>query len=179
MPRTKGTSFVWVVKFLRSHRERALALLPSELHHYLDTRVLPSTWYPVGDYWGLMRAVVEIAQLGENHFPQMGQFLARTDLAGVYRSSVRSGDPARTLAAAPALWRNYHDAGELRVEPEPASALVSLDGYPEPSRELCGLLEGYLPELALSSGARDVRIVKLSCRAEGGSDCRWRVSWSA
>jgi hypothetical protein len=180
VPRTKGTTFVWVVKFLRANRQRAQALLPPELQHYLDARVLPSTWYPIADYWGLMRAVTAIAELGDETYPQLGRFLARTDLAGIYKSSVKPGDPARTVAAAAALWKNYHDRGELVVEPDGASAcLITLRDYPEPSRELCGLLDGYLPELAVTAGAREVEFRRLSCRAERGPDCRWRVSWEA
>jgi len=175
--RTKGTSFVWVVKFLRANRSQAQALLPPELAHYLEERVLPSTWYPISDYWELVRAVLAIAKMGREAFPQMGQFLARTDLAGIYKSALHAGDPARTMTAAIALWRNYHDEGRLIVELEPSAATVTLHDYPEPSNELCCLLDGYLRELAVAAGANDVEAARLSCRAEGGRDCRWRVSW--
>jgi hypothetical protein len=178
MVRTKGTSFVWIVKFMRGHREEAKKLLPPELSHYLETRVLSSTWYPASDYWGLVRVALAVTKMGPEAFPQMGQFLARTDLAGIYKSIVKLGDPARTMTAATAIWRNYYDRGELRVEIEERAAVVTLHDFPQPMRELCGQLDGYLPELALAAGAEGVRGVRLSCKAEGGSACRWRVSWT-
>jgi hypothetical protein len=176
MVRTKGTSFVWVVKFMRSNRAEAAKLLPPELAHYLETRVLSSTWYPAADYWALVRVVLVISKMGPEVFPQMGQFLARTDLGGIYKSIVRVGDPARTMAAATAIWRNYYDHGELRVQLEERAAVVTLHDFPQPIRELCGQLDGYLPEMAAAAGARDVKGVRLSCKSEGGSDCRWRIT---
>jgi hypothetical protein len=179
MVRTKGTSFVWVVKFLRQNREEAQKLLPPDLAHYLETRVLASTWYPAAEYWGLVKVVLKIAKMGgAEAFPQMGRFLAQTDLGGIYKSIVKAGDPARTMAAATAIWRNYFDRGQLLVETEELAAVVTLHDYPEPMRELCSQLDGYLPELAVAAGAREVRCARLSCKAEGGSDCRWRITWA-
>jgi hypothetical protein len=178
MLRTKGTSFVWVVKFIRSQRAEAAKLLPPELSHYLETRVLSSTWYPAADYWGLVRVTLAIAKMGPEAFPQMGQFLARTDLNGIYKSIVKVGDPARTMASASAIWRNYYDQGDLRAELEERAAVVTLHDFPETIRGLCGQLDGYLPEMAVAAGARDVRGVRLSCKADGDRDCRWRVTWT-
>jgi hypothetical protein len=169
---------VWVVKFIRSNRAEAAKLLPPALLHYLDTRVLSSTWYPAQDYWGLVPVVLAIAKMGPEAFPQMGQFLARTDLTGIYKSVVKPGDPARTMAAATAIWRNYYDRGELLVEGEERAAVVTLHDFPETIRGLCAQLDGYLPEMAVAAGARNVRGERLSCKADGGRDCRWRVSWT-
>src|SRR5687767_4022312 len=37
---TKGTHVLAAVKFLRTHRERAIALLDPQYHHYLEERIL-------------------------------------------------------------------------------------------------------------------------------------------
>jgi hypothetical protein len=168
-----------VVKFLRANRAEAEKQLPSELLHYLGERVLPSTWYPLEDYWGLMRVLVSIAKVGPDGFAQMGHFLARTDLAGIYKSVVHAGDPGRTMASTTAIWRNYYDEGRIRVELERAAALLTLHDFPYQVRELCGQLEGYFAEMAIASGAQEVKALHLSCRLRGGPSCRWRVSWSS
>ena len=59
MGRTKGTSIVEIVKFLRTRRDDALQALPAAVHHYLDDRVLESAWYPEEDLVALVGAMVE------------------------------------------------------------------------------------------------------------------------
>jgi hypothetical protein len=125
-----------------------------------------------------MRVVVAISKVGPDAFPQMGQFLAHTDLTGIYKRAVHAGDPGRTLQSTTAIWRNYYDDGRITVELEPSAALVTLHDFSATVRELCGQLEGYLAELATLSGAQGVKVLHLACRLRRGRWCRWRVSWT-
>jgi hypothetical protein len=170
---------VWVVKYLRSNRDKALAILPPRLHDYLNSRILPSSWYPAADYRDLLRATGTIAGLGANMYSQLGTFLAQTDLNGIYKSHLRAGEPHRTLASLPAVWRNYWDAGDLSAQVEnDKTALVVLKGYPEPFRELCQLVAGFVTEAVTLSGGRDAKITHSQCAVDRAADCRWRLTWS-
>ena len=179
MARSKGTNIILLVKFLRANRERALELLPASCHRYLEERVLPSSWYPVADHRELLRAVGAMLPPGGEPFVQMGRVSAQTDLGGIYRASLKPNDPYRSLAALPALWRNYQDTGEIAAQLEsPTAVLVVLRGYPS-FREFCGVTGGFVAELVAMTGVKEVAMEKLQCKVDGASDCRWRVSWAA
>ena len=103
MAKVKGTNFIGLVKVLRTHRERALAVLPPALHRYLEERVLPSTWYPADDFLGLQTAMASVIPLGATPYFQMGRLSAQLDLGGIYKNHLKAGDPLRTLTSAQAL----------------------------------------------------------------------------
>jgi hypothetical protein len=54
---TQGTHLVDMVKFLRTQRDAALAILPARLHRYLDEQLNVAAWYPEEDMIGLVRAL--------------------------------------------------------------------------------------------------------------------------
>jgi hypothetical protein len=55
MANAKGTSLIDMVEFLRSRRDEAMALRPSELRHYLDEKINVASWYPEQDMIGLVK----------------------------------------------------------------------------------------------------------------------------
>jgi hypothetical protein len=174
-PKIKGTNVLSVVKALRAHRVQALASLPARLHHYLVDRILVSSWYPESDHLALMRALATILPQARDLFPMMGRMVAREDLAGIYRGLLRPGDPAQTLVASAALWRNYHNTGAITTTLE--SPLIDERGYGGAAREWCQILSGYLSELAIIAGGQQVQIAELSCCLAGSPACSWRVTW--
>lgn len=179
MPRVKGTNVVSAVKLLRANRERALALLPARLHHYLEQRVLVSSWYPEEDQIELLRVIAKLMPPRPNPFLVMGMTTAQADLTGIYRNSLRPDDPQRTLLAAGGLWRNYHDTGEMSASNDgPTGAVVRLRDYRAACSEMCHVVEGYLVGCARTAGARDVRITKLSCCLTRAPECSWRLAWT-
>ena len=179
MPKVKGTNVVGAVKLLRANRERALALLPARLHHYLQERLLVSSWYPEDDQIELLRVIAKMMPPAPNPFIVMGLTTAQADLTGIYRNYLRPDDPQRTLSAAGGLWRNYHDSGEMSASNEgPSGAVVRLRGYQAACGEMCRVVEGYLTGCARVAGARDVRTTKLTCCLDGAPECSWRLAWS-
>jgi hypothetical protein len=179
MPNVKGSNVLAAVKMLRANRDRALALLSREHHHYLSERILPSTWYPEADQHALLRAVGALLPKDPDPFVMMGRIAARDDLASLYKFMVKTGDLPDTLRAASSLWQTFHDTGELKIKIEaPTQAIATVRGYGAPTREMCRTVGGYVSEIVAAAGAKQVAASKLSCVLDGAQECSWRVRWS-
>jgi hypothetical protein len=177
-PKTKGAHVLNAVKVLRSQRERALTLLPSHLHKYLEHRILPSSWYPLEEHIGLLQAVVKMMPAGPDVWFTMGRGTAQMDLAGIYRHFLRVGDPQLSLGSMGGLWRSAHDSGEVVITPDgPCAAIMTVRDFNLRSRDFCKLISGYLAEVATLAGGQQVQSSHSSCRAEGAATCIWRVTW--
>jgi hypothetical protein len=176
--RVKGTNVIGVVRTLRANREVALQRLPKRLHHYLEERILPSTWYPELDQIEMMRVLAHFLPVPDP-FVTMGRISATMDLATVYRRQLRPTDPKRSLESAPAMWRNYHDTGEMTACSEgPHTMVIRVCGYKAVCREMCDVIGGYTTEMASQAGAKDIELNKFNCVLDGAGDCSWRISWS-
>ncbi len=179
MPKTKGSHVINAVKVLRSQRERALALLPPRLHHYLEERILASSWYPMEEHFELVRAIAGMMPASPDPWVIMGRGTARMDFSGIYRNHIREGDPARSLVAMAAMWRSANDSGEISTTVDaPRQATVRLRGYDFNKAERCRMVEGYLIEVVTLSSGRDARATHPECRVRSAADCIWRVTWS-
>jgi hypothetical protein len=166
-----------VVRVLRANRAAALSKLPPKLHHYLDQRILPSTWYPEKDEVVLFQALASILQLGAD-WTTFGTHAARHDLNGVYRGLLVPGDAKRTLGNTTALWRNFHDTGEYSAHfADENQALLTMRGYAIRMAEMCSLIGGYSSEVVVMTGVRDVRIEKRECTVAGHKQCAWHLTW--
>ncbi|HTF32262.1 MAG TPA: DUF2378 family protein [Myxococcota bacterium] len=179
MPQIKGTAMLQCVKALRAQREKAAALLPRELQHYLEKRIAISVWYPEKDHLALLRAVAELVGGGRRDVWEfLGRASARSDLQGVYRNMLKVGDPDATLRRGPALWQAYHDSGTVTVTWESENLVrVELADYGLRAAEMCGVFGGYYHELLHLSGAREVSVAHTACRLSGAQECQWHTKW--
>jgi hypothetical protein len=174
--KAKGSTLVGLVKALRRERQRALGLLPGHLHHYLDTRVVSSQWYPEEDFAALMRACAKLVPGPESRvFEFMGELSARTHLEGIYADVASNRIPGvRTQV----LWKAQHDTGDLvLVSHSGSTARYELTGWDHASPEFCRLMNGYLAEAHRLRGAADVAIEHVECRAAGARSCVWVCRW--
>jgi uncharacterized protein (TIGR02265 family) len=181
----KGTIVIEVVKFLRKYKEQARGIVPAHLQHYLTTRVLATSWHSEKDYLELMRVVVKLRSTMMGGKPGISAFenAARDSsvayFEGPYKALVRKGDPARTLASLPALWRLRHDTGEFEIELlGEGRARLDLHDYALVEREACELVQGTLWGLLHHSGAKNIELAHAQCRARGNPTCEWQVAWS-
>lgn len=176
MGRVKGITILDAVKFLRSRREESLAVLPEELHRYLDDQVVASLWYPETDMVELIRATAKLLPGPmDRALMMMGERSARAQTV-VYGDLIRGiQSNSRTFA----LWSTQHDTGELRSSMEaPNRVRLELVGFEDTSREFCLLLNGYLAGTLAINGVTDATVEKLSCRLWGDQLCAWRGSWT-
>jgi hypothetical protein len=176
-PKVKGSNVLGSVKMLRANRERALALLPEKYHHYLNERILASSWYPEADQLELLRAVSFMLPGSPDPWMMMGRIAARSDLSDLYRTMVRPGALKDALRASSSLWRMFHDTGELKLTlEEPERVLAQLRGYAATAREMCRVIGGYVTEVASVAAARDVGTAKTGCTLDGADHCSWRMT---
>lgn len=175
MARAKGTVMIGLVKALRRNKERARPLLPPHLAHYLEERIVVASWYPVEDYVALLRTVGKVLPNpnGDVYF-EMGRAAARDHMEGTYSRLKKNV----SRQAAFTLLSSMYDSGELRVlERAPGRALVEWSGFAQPAREVCETFTGYQVQRMEMQGFEDVVARHTRCRAEGGSSCRWELSW--
>lgn len=177
MAKTKGTTLIGLVRFLRRHRDEAGPTLPPRLLHYLDERVHAASWYPEQDLLELARCVAPMFPAAvADPFETMGRISARDHLEGTYGHLFEgTDDPLAIPARAFALWASMHDSGRLETTVEPPAAVrVELLEFALPSREMCGIVTGYLAETLRLVGFAAPRADKLSCRLDGAPRCGWR-----
>lgn len=180
MAQVKGTALVGLVRFLRRERARALPLLPAELRHYLEDRIIESRWYPEEDLIPLIRVCAQLTGGNPDEtLLSFGHITARSHLdGGIYSHLVADGDPRSIGFKAVALWSSQHDSGALRVEIE-GDGLASLrvEGYSHPSREMCLILTGYFQEFFRVSKLPNPSIKKRRCTSQGDPACEWELHW--
>jgi predicted hydrocarbon binding protein len=175
---TKGTNLIDMVKFLRSKRDEARALLPERLHHYLEQQLNVAAWYPEEDLIALVRALARLLPGSkEDALARIGRLNARMHLQGTYAHLLEGVEPAMLPIRAVALWKTMHDTGEFRLAVEADHAEAGLARFGHPSAEMCTMLGAYLSELFELAGVRDAKVEEVACCRRGSRDCRWRIEW--
>jgi hypothetical protein len=176
--KTKGTNLVDMVKFLRTQREAAQALLPPRLHAYLDTQLSVSAWYPEADMIELVKVLAKLLPAtGEAPLVTIGRLNARMHLQGTYAHLMEDARPSVLPIRALALWKSMHDTGEFRLQVDEDSAEARLAGYGHPTPEVCVMLGAYLEELFAMAGVRSPSAVERTCCRSGAPACSWRIGW--
>jgi hypothetical protein len=174
----KGTSVLQLVKALRLSGKAARATLAAHLHHYLEERILVSSWYPIDDYLALLRAVMAILPRppGSDPWELCGELAARHDLNTVYKGMVRGGSLARALKAARDLWTLYWNVGRIELGGDEAEASIDLYEFPVVSQDHCRFMSAFLREQLRLALGREVRVDETMCRSRGDELCRRVVS---
>ena len=179
MAKTKGTNLVDMVKFLRTQREAALALLPPHLHAYLNTQLNVSAWYPEADMIELVKVLAKLLPgSGEAPLVQIGRLNARMHLQGTYSHLLEDARPSALPLRALALWKSMHDTGEFKLQVDDDGAEARLAGYGHPTPEMCVMLGAYVQELFVMAGVRDPKAVEHACCRSGAPACCWRIDWT-
>jgi hypothetical protein len=178
MAKAKGTTLISMVKFLRSQRERAMAVLPESMHGYLDQRIHASSWYPEADLLELLKAMLQLVPGSrEANLQRMGAAIAREHMEGVYEH-LKAHEPTSFARRAATLWGSQHDSGAPTVTIEaPGRARYEIRGYGHPSREMCAIVEAYFVETLRMAGWADVRAAKEACVNDRADVCRWTITW--
>lgn len=174
MGKAKGMALLGSVKYLRSRRAEALAILPPALHHYLDGRIRTSGWYPEADMLELVRATARLVTGPTDQVLEMMGEISAREHTDVYGDLLTGSSTSRAFA----LWSTQHDTGELRMTEEaPNRIRFEIIGYEDPAREMCLVTQGYIKGVLLMNGLTDLSLEKLACRIWGDDRCTWRGSW--
>ncbi len=176
MARIKGAGVVELVKFLRTHKTRALEVLPPDLQHYLTERVLLGSWYPERDVMGLLTAMLEVAGVGDA-YERAGAIVARRNLATIYASHIQRSDPEAALRYISALWSNYHDTGREKATFTGSTCRIEISDFGIVDADYCRVIGAYNRELIELTGGEVRTMQKLSCTAAGDPTCVWQYEW--
>ena len=177
MGMTKGTALIGLVKTLRSQRARALELLPAELHHYLDQRVLISSWYPDRGVQRVLKAFIQLMGAPDG-WEKAGVLLARKDLTTVYANLLAGRSVESVLTHISALWGNYHDTGTEHASFVKGKCRIEIRGFAVRNPDYCRLIGAYNGELVERAGGRVRMVRKVSCTSKGDASCIWEYDWS-
>jgi predicted hydrocarbon binding protein len=176
---TKGTTLIDLVKFLRTRRDDARALLPAPLHHYLDEHISVAAWYPEEEAIELIRVLAKLMPGSrEEALAQIGRLNARIHLEGTYAHLLAGARLSTLPVRAVALWRSMHDTGDLRLQVEDDHADARLSGYGHPTPEMCIIIGTYVCEAFELAGARDAKVDERACCRAGAPACEWRIAWT-
>jgi uncharacterized protein YjbJ (UPF0337 family) len=172
---TKGSVLIPTVKFLRSRKVEARALLPAELHNYLERRILVGSWYPEADFVRLLRVLVDmLAGDKQATWEMVGERAADAHFSGPYAPFIKQG-ARRVLESFGDIWRLQHDTGRWEIAFDGDSADARVYEFPFGSTEYGQLMAGYFRRVLTMTGARSSACSLVHCDASLG---HWRLRWS-
>ncbi len=142
--------------------------------------VLNVSWYDFGLGERLDKAIVSALGAGDTRiFEDIGRASARENLRGVHSNFLKPADPLKFLEKAPMIYRFYYDVGHRTWEQTgPASGFLTTYDSDTFSVADCATVIGWHKEALAMLGATNVAIVEETCRARGGTVCRYKVTWS-
>jgi hypothetical protein len=159
--------------------QRILDSLPDDDRRELQGAILASTWHSFELNERLDAAIVEILGDGDKQiFEQIGRWSAKQNLAGPHKAFAARRDLRRFLAATDRIYGLYYDTGHRTYEETGSTSGVITTFDAETFSETdCLTVVGWYKEALEMCGATSVEIVEESCRAKGGSECRYKLSW--
>jgi hypothetical protein len=178
--KARGTSVSRAVRFLRTLKEDAHAILPGSLHRYLEQQVMADEWYPEKDLLGLIRGCIELIDLPDAlALNDMGKWTAREHYVQAYPDLAKQPEPQQFIKRLEQLWHHNHDSGRLTFAvTAPVKGSVEVEGFEYPSAEMCIIHGAYYAEMLKLAGWGDVNLRRHECVLQGNSLCRWDLRWT-
>ena len=176
-PLVKGSNVLLTAKALRGRRDAALKLLPAALHHYLDSRVLQSSWYSERDHQELTRALVRmLPHDGPDCWRYIGGEAAKGRVSGPYKVMIMGG-PEALFSSFQSFWRLVHTTGDWQVEESgEGRRRCRISDFAVGMPELAPLMEGWFAEAIRQGGGRQVAV---RCSEQDESSATFEISWTS
>jgi hypothetical protein len=141
--------------------------------------VIPVGWYDVGLYDRANRALVDA--LGEGRVELMvavGHSAAERDLTTIHRLFLRAANPAYVIERSAAYWGRFQDSGTWSVERLSVRRVrATLQGWGSTDPASCVRLAAYIERLFQLVGAKNGRLVRTACKAQGDAACVFEGEW--
>jgi hypothetical protein len=108
----------------------------------------------------------------------LGRHGADANLTTIYRLFYKVGTTKWILERASRLWGMHYDSGQLIVQQSPGREVeLRIQDFATPHRIHCLAVQGWAERSVELSGATDVALDEVSCRASGDETCRFRITW--
>ncbi len=160
--------------------EQVLAALPPQDQQTLRGTILSTQWFPFETGSLLDKAIVSVLGHGDTRvFEDLGRQSAVKSLSQMHKTFLTPGDPQAFMRKAGTIYRHYYDTGrrESRETGPRSGVLTTLDAETFSAPD-CLTVIGWYKEALRQCGAKEVTVVEEECRAQGGSCCRYRLTWT-
>jgi len=158
---------------------RVLDHLSEDDRTFLKKTMVHVGWYPFEIGQRLDQAIVDVLGKGNlSVFEQIGAESAKKNLTQNQNAFLTPGEPQKFMAQAKMIYDFYYDTGYREYKKTgPNSGVMTTHGAETFSAVDCLTVIGWYKEALKLCGAKNVRMTEESCRAKGGSCCRYVVSW--
>lgn len=184
MPSVKGSAFASRIRWVKLNQgEPGLARLQGtagpELGEILENGAVMARWYPFEQFVEINQAIDRTFGKGDLALVKpLGRHGADANLTTIYRLFFKVGTVKWIMARAARLWGMHYDSGQLIVQQSPGKEVeLRIDGFATPHRVHCLAVQGWAERSVELSGAHDVVLDELACRASGDETCRFRITW--
>ena len=179
----KGVYFLALIKQLKAwHRQaggnKIPALSAEDNRSISESKIMPSSWYPLEDFIRTIDSVFHLVYGGTNEgLLQMGIDAANTAAGGPQRRIIKPGDPVGTLGSLSVYWNLSYNFGCLSLEKQKHDYCVALKEYPDIPRVHALLHIGFIQQLLTLAGTEGVVCQPTSTPWKDGNDFTIRVQW--
>lgn len=159
--------------------EQVLSALPEEDQEFFRGLLISVGWYPFEIGERLDKAIVDVLGKGDPKiFEEIGAKSARENLEGTHKPFLMPGNPQGFMAQANAIYKFYYDVGRREYEKTgPRSGIMTTYDAETFSEPDCMTVIGWYKEALTMCGAKNVEMTEETCRAKGGSYCRYQIKW--
>ncbi len=160
--------------------ERVLAALPEADRKVLTGIVTNSAWFDFEMARRLDDAIVSVLGHGRTEvFEEIGRASAVANLTTVHKRLLAPGNPQEFMAKANLIYQFYYDRGRRTYEATgPTSGVMTTYDAETFSQMDCLTVVGWYKQALEMCGAKNIMVSEETCRALGGSVCRYVFSWS-
>lgn len=184
MPNVKGSAFASRIRWVQLNQgkaglERLAEAVGPGLREVVAQGAVMATWYPFDDFVELNERIDAIFGKGDLALVKpLGRHGADANLTTIYRLFFKVGTVRWIIARAARLWGMHYDSGKMVVQQAPGKEIeLRIENFATPHRVHCLSVQGWAERSVELSGARDVALDELACRASGDLSCRFRITW--
>ena len=147
---------------------------------YLNSTVLPSSWYQLGPLYQLDRAIVGTLMKGDrSQMRQLGRDVAQYDLTTLYKLFFRIGSPSFILGRVAVAFSQYTRPGKMDSEAgSDHERTVEMSGVVVAGYMCAEVYSGWMEAAVTMSGGKSPHAQHSACQHRGDRSCIWKVSWS-
>ena len=184
MSNVKGSAFASRILWVKlNHGERGMERLgkaaTSGLKALAEQGAVMSKWYPFEQFIELNTVIDKLFGRGDLALIKvLGRYGADANLTTIYRLFYKVGTTKWILERASRLWGMHYDSGRLIVRRFPGKEVeMEIKDFSTPHRIHCDSVHGWAERSLELSGAKDIAVDALACRAVGDERCRFRAIW--
>jgi predicted hydrocarbon binding protein len=133
-------------------------------------------WHPAAELDEFLTTIERTLGRGDGKLAEAaGAAAARVNLRRMgLRIAFFLARPEFIMRRVAGVWRQYNDAGEMRVlEFANGRMVAELVGVVTPSWACCASISGWLAEAALAAGLKRTVVNHVECRSRGHGRCVW------